>query len=415
MTEKLVLAYSGGLDTSVAVKWLMEERGYEVIALTVDMGIEREREDIQSRAFAAGAVGFHWVDAKDTFIRHFAFPALAAGAVYEGQYPLATALGRPLIAKLLVDTAREESATAVAHGSTGKGNDQVRFDVSVQALAPDLRIVAPAREWGMTREEEIAYAQRYDLPIPVTKESPYSTDDNMWGRSIEAGMLEDPWVEPPEDVYEWTRSVRDAPDEPRYVEIGFRRGMPVSLDGQEVDPVTMVQGLNQWAGEHGVGRIDHLENRLVGIKSREIYEAPAAVTLLRAHQALEQMTLSKAQVRMKAIIAQEYADLVYNGLWFSVHHQDLAAYVQSTQRHVTGTVRMRLHKGQAIPVGTRSPKSLYDFSLATYDKGDQFDQSHSVGFIGIWGLPLRVQARAQLLAEPGDPLHIATSREREAE
>ncbi|MGB6837251.1 MAG: argininosuccinate synthase, partial [Dehalococcoidia bacterium] len=392
MPEKLVLAYSGGLDTSVAVKWLMEERGYEVIALTVEMGIEREREDVQSRASAAGAVGFHWVDAKELFIRHFAFPALAAGAVYEGQYPLATALGRPLIAKLLVDTAREEGATAVAHGSTGKGNDQVRFDVSVQALAPDLRIVAPAREWGMTREEEIAYAQRYDLPIPVTKESPYSTDENMWGRSIEAGALEDPWMEPPEDIYEWTRSVQDAPDKPRYVEIGFQRGMPVSLDGQEVDPVTIVQTLNRWSGEHGVGRIDHLENRLVGIKSREIYEAPAAVTLLHAHQALEYMTLSKAQARMKAIVAQEYADLVYDGLWFSVHHQDLAAYVQSTQRHVTGSVRIRLHKGQAIPVGTRSPKSLYDFSLATYDKGDVYDQSHSVGFIGIWGLPLRVQA-----------------------
>jgi argininosuccinate synthase len=415
MPEKIVLAYSGGLDTSVAVKWLMEERNYEVIALTVDMGIEREREDVQSRASAAGAVSFHWLDAKDTFMRHFAFPALAAGAVYEGQYPLATALGRPLIAKLLVDTAREEGATAVAHGSTGKGNDQVRFDVSVQALAPDLKIVAPARDWGMTREEEIAYAQRYDLPIPVTKESPYSTDENMWGRSIEAGPLEDPWLEPPEDIYEWTRSVKDAPDKPRYVEIGFQRGMPVSLDGQEVDPVTIVQTLNQWSGEHGVGRIDHLENRLVGIKSREIYEAPAAVTLLSAHQALEYMTLSKAQVRMKAIIAQEYADLVYNGLWFSVHHQDLAAYVQSTQRHVTGTVRMRLHKGQATPAGTRSPKSLYDFSLATYDKGDVYDQSHSVGFIGVWGLPLRVQARAQLLAEPGDPLHIATPREREAE
>ncbi len=415
MAEKLVLAYSGGLDTSVAVKWLMEERGYEVIALTVDMGIEREREDVQSRASAAGAVGFHWVDAKDTFIRHFAFPALAAGAVYEGHYPLATALGRPLIAKLLVDTAREEGATAVAHGSTGKGNDQVRFDVSVQALAPDLTIVAPARDWGMTREEEIGYAQRYNLPIPVTKESPYSTDDNMWGRSIEAGLLEDPWTEPPEDVYQLTRSVKDAPAEPRYVEIGFQRGIPVSLDGKDVDPVTLVQTMNQWAGEHGVGRIDHLENRLVGIKSREIYEAPAAVTLLSAHQALEYMTLSRAQLRMKTIIAQEYADLVYDGLWFSVHHQDLAAYVRSTQRHVTGTVRIRLHKGQATPVGTRSPKSLYDFSLATYDKGDVYDQSHSVGFIGVWGLPLRVQARAQLLAEPGDPLHIATSLGQEAE
>jgi argininosuccinate synthase len=265
MPEKLILAYSGGLDTSVAVKWLMEKRGYEVVALTVDMGIEREREDVQSRASAAGAIGFHWVDAKETFIRHFAFPALAAGAVYEGHYPLATAIGRPLIAKLLVDTAREEGATAVAHGSTGKGNDQVRFDVSVQALAPDLQIVAPAREWGMTREEEIAYAKRYNIPIPVTKESPYSTDDNLWGRSIEAGPLEDPWQEPLEEIYEWTRSVESAPDRPRYVEIGFERGLPVSLDGQAVDAVTMVQRLNEWAGEHGVGRIDHVENRLVGI------------------------------------------------------------------------------------------------------------------------------------------------------
>jgi argininosuccinate synthase len=410
MPEKLILAYSGGLDTCVATKWLMEERGYEVVALTVDMGIEREREDVQSRASAAGAVGFRWVDAKETFIRHFAFPALAAGAVYEGHYPLATAIGRPLIAKLLVDAAREEGATAVAHGSTGKGNDQVRFDVSVQALAPDLKIVAPAREWGMTREEEIAYAKQYNIPIPVTKESPYSIDENLWGRSIEAGPLEDPWQEPLEEIYEWTRSVQDAPDRPRYVEIGFESGMPVSLDGRAVNPVTMVQRLNEWAGEHGVGRIDHLENRLVGIKSREIYEAPAAVVLLRAHEALEFMTLSKAQMRMKAIIAQEYADLIYNGLWFSVHHQDLAAYVQSTQRHVTGTVRVRLHKGQATPVGTRSLKSLYEFSLATYDKGDQFDQSHSVGFIGIWGLPLRVQARAQLLEETDDTLHIASPK-----
>jgi argininosuccinate synthase len=398
MAEKLILAYSGGLDTSVAVRWLKEERGYDVVCLTVDVGMQKDRETLHGRALAAGGVAFHWAEAQDTFIRHFAFPALAAGAVYEKQYPLATALGRPLIAKCLVDTAHQEGATAVAHGSTGKGNDQVRFDVSVQALAPDLRIVAPVREWGMTRDEEIAYAQKHEIPVPVTKESPYSTDENLWGRSIECGVLEDPWTEPPEDVFQWTKSVADAPDKPAYVEIRFEKGMPVALDGRELEPASLVKRLHELAGEHGVGRIDHMENRLVGIKSREIYEAPAAVTLLRAHQGLEQMCLSKEQVRLKERIAQEYADLIYNGLWFTVHHQDLAAYVQSTQRHVTGTIRVRLHKGTAMVVGRKSPKSLYDFSLATYDKGDVYDQSAAPGFIHIWGLPVRVQARAQMLA-----------------
>ena len=407
MAEKLVLAYSGGLDTCVAIKWLTEERGYEVIALHIDMGTEKDFDVLQERAMASGAAKALWRDGKDLFIRYFAFPALAAGALYQGHYPLATALGRPLISKLMVDVAREEGATAVAHGSTGKGNDQVRFDVSVQALAPDLRIVAPVREWGMTREEEIAYAEKHKIPVPVTRDSPYSTDENLWGRSIECGVLEDPWEEPPEDIYELTRSVKDAPDEPRYIEIGFERGIPLSLDGEEMDGVTLVQRLNAVAGEHGVGRVDLVEDRLVGIKSREIYEAPAAVTLLKAHEALEHLTLSKPQLRMKARVAQEYADLIYNGLWFTAYHQDLAAFVQSSQRHVTGKVRMRLHKGQATPVGRSSPKSLYDYSLATYDKGDRFDQSSAVGFIDIWGLPVRVQARAQLLAEPGEPLRIA--------
>jgi argininosuccinate synthase len=307
--------------------------------------------------------------------------------------------------------AEEEGASAVAHGSTGKGNDQVRFDVSVQALAPALTIVAPVREWGWTREEEFEYAERHHIPVPFTKESPYSTDQNLWGRSVECGVLEDPWQEPPEEIYIWTRSVKDAPEQPRYVEISFERGIPVALDGEEMDGVSLVLRLNEWAGEHGVGRVDLVEDRLVGIKSREIYESPAAVTLLRAHEALEHMTLSKPQLRMKERIAQEYADLIYNGLWFTAHHQDLAAYVQSTQRHVTGTVRMRLHKGQAVPVGRRSPKSLYSFALATYDKEDQFDQSASLGFIHIWGLPVRMQAKAQLLAEPGEPLRIATPQE----
>ena len=395
MTEKIVLAYSGGLDTSVAVRWLKEERGYEVIALTVDVGMQREREDVQSRAMKAGAAKFVWRDAQETFVRHFAFPALAAGAVYQGHYTLATALARPLIARELVDVARAEGATAIGHGCTGKGNDQVRFDVSTQALAPELRIVAPVRDWDMDREAEIAYAEEHSIPVLVTRDSPYSIDENLWGRSIECGVLEDPWQEPPADVYEWTVAPAAAPDAPAYVEIGFERGLPVSLDGRETDPVPLVLRLNELAGEHGVGRADMVEDRLVGIKSREIYEAPAAVTLLAAHEALEALTLSKDQQRLKARISQEYAELIYNGLWFTAHHRDLAAYVQSTQRHVTGTVRVRLHKGAATVVGRKSPKSLYDFSLATYDQSDQYDRTAAPGFIQIWGLPVRVQAQAQ--------------------
>jgi argininosuccinate synthase len=399
MPEKIVLAYSGGLDTSVAVRWLKEDRGYDVIALTVDVGMDREREELQSRATAAGASKYVWSDAQDTFIREFVFPALAAGARYQGVYPLATALSRPLIAREMVSLARAEGATAVAHGCTGKGNDQVRIDVSVQALAPDLRIVAPLREWEMDRESEIAYAQEHNIPINVTRASPYSIDENLWGRSIECGILEDPWEEPPADIFAWTKSPADAPDEPAYVEMGFEAGRPISLDGKETDPVTLVKRLNELAGEHGVGRIDSVEDRLVGIKSREVYEAPAGVTLLAAHDALEALTLSKEQRRLKSRIAQEYADLVYNGLWFSAHHRDLQAYVRSTQRHVTGAVRVKLHKGAAVAVGRKSPRSLYDFSLATYDKGDEFDRTAAVGFINIWGLPVRVQSQAQELAE----------------
>jgi argininosuccinate synthase len=395
MADKVVLAYSGGLDTSAAVPWLKEERGYEVIALTVDVGMQRAREEVQSRALAAGAAKFVWREAQQTFVRHFAFPALAAGAVYQGRYPLATALARPLIARELAEVARAEGATAVGHGCTGKGNDQVRFDVAVQALAPELRIVAPVRDWDMDREGEIAYAQERSIPVPVTRDSPYSIDENLWGRSVECGVLEDPWQEPPPDVYEWTVSPAEAPDTPAYVEIGFQAGLPVSLDGREAAPASLVLRLNELAGEHGVGRVDMVEDRLVGIKSREIYEAPAAVTLLTAHEALEQLTLSKDQRRLKARIAQEYAEIIYNGLWFTAHHRDLAAYVQSTQRHVLGTVRVKLHRGVATAVGRKSPKSLYDFSLATYEKEDQYDRTAAPGFIQIWGLPVRVQAQAQ--------------------
>ena len=397
MAEKVVLAYSGGLDTSVAIRWIAENYHMDVIALMVDVGSERDLPAIQQKALKVGAVKSLVVDARELFVKHFVFPALKADALYEGQYPLATALARPLIVKLMVDAANEQGAAAVAHGCTGKGNDQVRFDVSTMALAPHLKIIAPAREWGMTREEEIAYAQKHDIPVPVG--SAYSIDMNLWGRSIECGILEDPWAEPPEEVFAWTRAPQDAPDKPSYVEIGFERGVPVSLDGKNLDGVSLIERLNELAGEHGVGRIDHVENRLVGIKSREVYEAPAATVLLIAHKALEAMTLSREQLRFKEKVALEYADLIYNGLWFAALHQDLAAYVESTQRHVTGTVRVKLCKGKATVVGRKSPKSLYSFGLATYDKGDEFDQSASVGFIHIWGLPVKTQARVQGVEE----------------
>ncbi len=395
MARKVVLAYSGGLDTSVAIKWLKETYKMQVITLTVDIGNVTDLSAIRQKALNVGAVKALVVDAKESFVNSFVFPALQAGAIYEGQYPLATALGRPLIAQLLVDAARKERATAVAHGCTGKGNDQVRFDVSVAALAPELKVIAPAREWKMTREETIAYAQRYDIPIPVTVSSPYSIDENLWGRSIECGVLEDPWTEPPEDVFSWTRSPEEAPDEPSYVTIGFDKGLPISLDGERLDGVLIVQQIHELAGKHGVGRIDHVENRLVGIKSREIYEAPAAVVLHKAHQALEDLVLSKDQLRFKSKVASEYAELVYNGLWFTALRRDLVAYVESSQEYVTGEVRVKLLKGNCYVAGRKSPYSLYDYGLATYDRGDAFDQSASPGFIHIWGLPVRTQAQVQ--------------------
>ena len=408
MAKKVVLAYSGGLDTSVAIRWLQEARGFDVIALTIDLGNEKDLQTVEKRALEIGAVKALIRDGKQPFVDYFAFPALMAGAVYEGAYLLATAIGRPLIAKMLVDVAREEKATAIAHGCTGKGNDQVRFDVSTRALAPDLEIVAPVREHLMSREEQIEWAAARNVPVPATKASPYSTDENLWGRSIEAGKLEDPWEAPPEEIYAWTTSVAAAPETPREVEIGFLHGKPISLDDHEMDGVTLVQTLNQWAGEHGVGRTDMVEDRLIGIKSREIYEAPAAWTLHNAHEALEQMTLSKYQLRVKNSLRQEYADLIYNGLWFTAHHQDLAAYVQSTQRFVTGTVRIRLHKGQAVAVGRTSPRSLYSYALATYARGDAYDHAAAKGFINIWGLPVQQQAREQLLAEGEAPFQLGS-------
>jgi argininosuccinate synthase len=406
MKQKVVLAYSGGLDTSVAIRWLKEKYGVDIIALTVDVGNEKDFTIVREKALKVGAIKAIVIDAKEMFVKYFLWPALQANAVYEGQYPLATALSRPLMAKLLVDTALEEGATAVAHGCTGKGNDQVRFEVGVHALAPQLKVLAPAREWGMTRVETIAYAKKHDIPVPITVNRPFSIDECLWGRAIEASVLEDPWAEPPEEAFAWTKPADKAPNKPAYIEISFEKGIPVSLDGQEMDGVELILKLNELAGENGIGRIDHIENRLVGIKSREVYEAPAATVLLQAHQALEAMTLSKDQMRFKQKITIEIADIIYNGLWFSAQNRDLSAYIQSSQRFVSGRVRVKLFKGFSIVVGRQAPKSLYNISLATYDKGDKFDQSMSVGFIHIWGLPVATQAQVQLLSDAEGPMSI---------
>ncbi|GAC1660735.1 MAG: argininosuccinate synthase [Ktedonobacteraceae bacterium] len=398
----VVLAYSGGLDTSVAIRWIKEKYDLDVIALTIDVGNERDLPAIAERARQIGAVKAMVVDGREDFVRYFVWPALQAGAIYEGQYPLATALARPLIARLLVEVARAEGAVAVAHGCTGKGNDQVRFDVSINTLAPDLKIIAPVREWSMTRDNEIAYATEHKLPISVTNASPYSVDQNLWGRSVECGILEDPWAEPPEDVYAWTINPDNVEHtEPTYVEISFLHGIPIALNGEEIEGYKLVESLNKTAGQYGIGRIDHIENRLVGIKSREIYEAPGAVVLHAAHKALESLTLSRDQIRFKESVVSEYSRLIYNGQWYSALHQDLAAYVQSTQRFVSGIVRMKFSHGNCAVVGRKSDYSLYDHGLATYDSGDQFDHNAALGFIKLWGLPLTTQAQAQLLPSIG--------------
>jgi len=337
------------------------------------------------------------MDAKNLFVDLFVFPALMAGAMYEGKYPLATALGRPLIAKLMVDAAKEHKAVAVAHGCTGKGNDQVRFDVTFQTLDPALRIIAPVREWKMTRDEEIKFAAKHGIPVEATQESPYSVDLNLWGRSCEAGILEDPWVEPPEDAFAWTIDPVKAPSNPEYVEIEFEHGIPVGLNGERLDGVALIQRLNDLGGKHGVGRIDHVENRLVGIKSRELYEAPAAVILHHAHSELETLVLTKQAQRFKTFVAQEYADIIYNGLWFGGLHQELAAFVAYNQRFVSGLVRVKLYKGKATVVGRKSEFSLYSKKLATYETGDQFDHEAAKGFIRLWGLGQQTQAQQQLL------------------
>lgn len=393
--KKVVLAYSGGLDTSVSIKWLAEKYDAEVVALTIDLGQEKKVESVKERALQIGAVDAYVVDAQEQFLRYCAFPSLQAGALYEGVYPLATALARPIIAWHLVDVAHKTGAFAVAHGCTGKGNDQVRFELAIKSLDPTLEVIAPVREWSMTRDQELEYAAEHEIPLPENLNNRYSVDANLWGRSIEAGELEDPNVEPEADVFEWTSDPAETPDEPRYLTIHFEHGIPTALDGETLPSVQLVKELNTVGGRYGIGRVDHVENRLVGIKSREIYEAPAAIILFEAHRALETLTLSKDTMRFKAIVANEYSELIYNGKRFSQFHDDLLAFVLSSQQYVTGGVRIKLHKGSMRIVGRSSNNSLYNKSLATYEEGDQFDHNAAIGFIKLYGMQTVEQLRLQ--------------------
>lgn len=388
---KVVLAYSGGVDTSVCIPYLKQEWGVEeVITLAADLGQGDELEPVREKALKSGASESLVVDATESFVKDYAFAALQANALYENRYPLSTALARPLIAKLLVDAAQKYGADAVAHGCTGKGNDQVRFDVSIAALNPKLKVLAPAREWGMSREETIAYGERFGIPSPVKKSSPYSIDRNLLGRSIEAGPLEDPKNEPLEEIYLMTKAIADTPDEPEYVEITFANGIPTQLNGQATAPVELIKQLNAIAGNHGVGRIDMVENRLVGIKSREIYETPALLVLIQAHRDLESLTLTADVTHYKRGIEETYSQMIYNGLWYSPLKGALDAFVQKTQERVSGTVKIKLFKGNANIVGRWSDQSLYTPDLATYGAEDKFDHKAAEGFIYVWGLPTRI-------------------------
>lgn len=391
MTRKVVLAYSGGLDTSVAIPWLAEQ-DYDVVAVAVDVGQGGDLGAAVARAEKLGAVEARSVDARDEYAKDFAFAALKMNALYQGRYPLVSALSRPLIARVLTEVAEEVGADAVAHGCTGKGNDQVRFEVSLSALAPDIEVLAPVRDWGMTRADTIAYAQQRNLPITTTKSSPYSIDENLWGRSIECGVLEDPWAQAPEDVFDLTASPADASAEPSEIDIRFDAGIPVSVDGEILDPVALIQTLEKRVGQYGYGRIDLVEDRLVGIKSREIYEAPAALALIMAHADLEAMTLERFVAREKRVLDSKWSDLVYEGLWYSPLREAIDAFAASTQTYVSGEVKLRLTPGGCLPVARRSSQSLYDTALATYAEGDSFDQSQAAGFVKLWGLSAKTHA-----------------------
>ncbi len=388
---KVVLAYSGGLDTSVAIKWL-QEKGYDVVACCLDVGEGKDLKFVKEKALTVGAVSSYVIDAKEEYANTFALAALQAHTLYEGKYPLVSALSRPLIAKKLVEVAEQENAVAVAHGCTGKGNDQVRFEVSIKALNPHLEVLAPVRDWKWSREEEIEYAKEKNIPIPINLDSPFSIDQNLWGRSNECGVLEDPWAAPPEEAYDLTASLENTPNTADVVEIEFVEGVPVSLNGQSYTLAQLILELNEIAGKHGVGRIDHVENRLVGIKSREVYECPAAMTLIKAHKELEDLTLVKEVAHFKPVIEKKLTEVIYEGLWFSPLTNSLLAFLKDTQQYVNGTVRVKLFKGHAIVEGRKSPNSLYNEKLATYTKEDEFDHNAAVGFISLWGLPTQVSS-----------------------
>ncbi len=393
MSERVVLAYSGGLDTSVGIGWLQDATGKEVVALAVDVGQGGENmDDIRQRALDCGAVEAVVIDAKDEFANDYLMPALKANASYQKQYALVSGLSRPLIAKYLASTARELGADSVAHGCTGKGNDQVRFEAAIAALAPELTSIAPVRDLALTRDKAIIYAQERNLPIEQSKKSPYSIDKNVWGRTLETGFLEDPWNAPIEELYEYTQNPADVKPADEII-ITFEQGIPVAIDGVAQSPLEIIQNLNTLAGKHGVGRVDIMEDRLVGIKSREIYETPAATTLIAAHEALENITLERDLNRYKRKIEADWANLVYDGLWFSALKRSLDVFIDDTQRFVSGEIRVKLQAGHAVVTGQRSNESLYDFDLATYDTGDTFDQSLSKGFIELWSLPSRISAR----------------------
>ena len=391
--EKVILAYSGGLDTSVAITWL--DKDYDVIAVCMDVGEGNDLDFIHDKALKVGAIESHVIDVKDEFAEDYVLVALQGHTFYERKYPLVSALSRPLISKKLVEIAHKTGATTIAHGCTGKGNDQVRFEVAIASLDPSLKVIAPVREWKWSREEEINYAKANGVPIPADLDSPYSVDQNLWGRANECGVLENPWNEAPEDAYDLTVAPEAAPDSPVYVNIEFEAGVPVALDGKKMKLADLILELNDIAGQHGVGRIDHVENRLVGIKSREIYECPGAVTLLAAHKEIEDLTLVRELAHFKPIIENELSNLIYNGLWFNPATEALIAYLKSTQQVVNGTAKVKLYKSSATVVARKSANSLYDESLATYTSADTFDQDAAIGFIKLWGLPSKVHAEVQ--------------------
>jgi argininosuccinate synthase len=391
--EKIVLAYSGGLDTSVAIKWLMDNYNYDVIAVSLDVGEGKDLTFVKDKAIKVGAIESHIVDAQERFAYEYVLPVIKSNAMYEGKYPLVSALSRPLISQILVEFAEQVGATAIAHGCTGKGNDQVRFEVSIAALNPNLKVVAPVRDWGWSREVEIEYAKENDIPIPVNLDNPYSIDQNLWGRACECGVLEDPWAEPPEGAYDLTQRLLDTPDTPDEIELEFEQGVPVALNGEHMKLHDLIHAMNKIAGKHGIGRIDHVENRLVGIKSREVYETPGAVVIMTAHKELEFLTLPREVAHFKPVIEQKLAHIIYEGLWFSPIRQAVMAFIDETQKTVSGTVRVKLFKGHAVVVGRKSVNSLYDLELATYNADDKFDHNAAVGFIKLYGLPTKVYSR----------------------